>query len=421
MPRVLVISNNCLSLRNSNGRTLFNLLSYLPNENLTNFYVRDEVSDLHTLSNFYRVTDRQALQSWKTRKPADGKIVIDNTKNNEVSKDAKDSKNPLFSLLRDIVWNSGAWRSPSFQNWLDAFNPEIIILQAGDASFLFRLARRIALKRGIPLIIYNTEDYCFKKYNYMSHRFGVFYPLFRSTLYRQVRKAITTASSCIYNSELLKSEYEHHFDHNAEVIMMAASEEVKVQKSNVSNNPLRCTYLGNLGVGRHTSLIEIANVLQSKNLCLDVYGPASEDVISELINAPGVNYHGVVDYQEVQKIIHESDLLIHAESFGDYAIKDLRFAFSTKIADSLASGVPFFLFAPKELACTTYLSPLVPDFVATNKDEMINKLNRFLDGKSVYPWHDKILPIVKKNHSLKENQQRLSAIITEALHKEVKI
>lgn len=420
-PRILVISNNCLSLRNSNGRTLFNLLSYLPSQNLANFYVRDEVSDIPHLSNFYRVTDQQALHAWKTRKPADGKIATEIIQNGETSKTPKDNKNPLFSLLRDVIWTSEAWLSSSFHAWLDVFNPEIIILQAGDAPFLFRLARRLALQRHIPLVIYNTEDYCFKRYNYMSRRFRFFYPLFRHKLYRQVKQAIKAAHTCIYNSEQLKSEYEHHFVHRAEVIMMAATEEINGKHVSTKNDSLRCTYLGNLGVGRHHSLIEIGNVLHQKGLNLDVYGPANENIINELQNALGVSYRGVVDYQEVQNIMRESDLLIHAESFGPYAIKDLRFAFSTKIADSLASGVPFFLYAPKELTCTVYLSPLIPDFVATSKDDMISKLNSFIDGQSTYPWLDKILPIVKQNHSLRANQQHLSAIITEAIHKEARL
>lgn len=421
-PRVLVISNNCLSLRNSNGRTLFNLLSSFPSTNIANFYVRDEVSDIPQLKTFFRVTDRQVFHAWKTHKPADGKIAVKEDEKSEKDQTIKDQKNPLFSLARDMIWNSGAWISQAFQSWLDLFNPEIIILQAGDAPFLFRLARRLAAKRHIPLIIYNSEDYCFKKYNYMSHRFGIFYPLFQMRLFHQVRKAIDAAHTCIYNSEQLKQEYEHHFVHHAEVIMMAATNEpTKTTHGKSDGKLLRSVYLGNLGVGRHRSLIEIASVLHQRGLALDVYGAGSQDIIAELSTAPGIVYHGIITYEEVQKVMGESNLLVHAESFDAYALKDLRFAFSTKIADSLASGIPFFLYAPKELTCSSYLSPLVPDFVATSKEDMTHKLNRFLDGHSPYPWNEKILPIVKENHSLNRNQQRLSAIINDALNEESRL
>lgn len=421
-PRVLVISNNCLSLGNSNGRTLFNLLSSLPSSNIANFYVRDEVSDISQLSNFFRVTDQQAFRAWKTHQPADGIIPNLKDSNSQNGKPAKDHKNPLFSIARDIIWNSNAWQSPSLQLWLNHFSPSVIILQAGDAPFLFRLARRLATKRNIPLIIYNSEDYCFKKYNYMSHRFGVFYPLFHMRLLRQVRKAIRVAHTCIYNSEQLKQEYEHHFAHHAEVIMMAATNEpAKTARVIPSNKPLHCVYLGNLSVGRHHSLIEIATILHQHNLVLDVYGPGSPEIIAELNKVSGIIYHGVIAYEATQKVMMESDLLVHAESFGAYAIKDLRFAFSTKIADSLASGIPFFLYAPKELVCSQYLLPLIPAFVATSKEELPQKLNAFLTGQSSYPWQEKILPFVNNNHAIRKNQQKLAAIIDDALNKEVRL
>ena len=416
-PRLLIISNNCLSLSNSNGRTIYNLLASYPKESIANFYVRDEKSDIDGLSHFFRVTDEEAYKSFKTRRPADGLIKSDvgSSHNNQPISSHNQRKNPLFSIARDIIWNSEAWKGEHFAKWLDDFNPEAILLQGGDAPFLFRLSRKIAIKRGIPLIIHNSEDYCFKKYNYMSHRFGVVYPLFHMRLYRQVKKAIKACSLCIYNSEMLKNEYQNHFNHTAEVLMMSSVFSQKKSTPRTKVDSVRIVYLGNLSVGRHRSLIDIASVLHKRHLQLEIYGRGSQEVLEELSKANGIVYCGVVDYRKVQEIISESNLIIHAESFDDYSIKDLRFAFSTKIADSLASGIPFFLYAPNELACTQYLVPLIPDFVATNHDDMVRKISDFVDGKSFYPWDEKVFPVVTKNHSIDKNQEKFIKMVKNAI------
>ena len=53
--------------------------------------------------------------------------------------------------------------------------------------------------------------------------------------------------------------------------------------------------------------------------------------------------------------MRDSDVLVHAENFNDYYRVDLKYAFSTKIADSLASGtcfMPYVVNDEKELSKT---------------------------------------------------------------------
>ncbi|MFA5481596.1 MAG: glycosyltransferase [Bacilli bacterium] len=417
--RLLIVSNNCLSYANSNGRTLLNLVSSFPDEKIANFYIHDEVPDNNHFSNFYRVTDQEAYQAFKGRGPVGGCVAM-KTKDSQIihkgdAKNGKSRKNPLFSLARELVWKSGAWKANDFASWLDAFNPQAILLQGGDAPFLFALARKIAAKRKIPLVIYNSEDYFFKKYNYMENRYRIFYPIFHNKLVKEMRKAIRSSSLCLYNSDELMKQYTASIPHRAEVIMTSASFSPKDVLSNSHKNAFHISYLGNLSVGRQTSLIEIANVLVEHRLVLDVYGLASDEVRKELEKIPAIKYHGFVSYERVKEIMLASRLLVHAESFGEYAIKDLKHAFSTKIADSLASGVPFFIYAPKELTETQYLMKLIPQFVATNKEELQNKLRAFLAGQSVYLSSENIKSIIDQNHSLANNQAKFKRLLTDII------
>ena len=43
------------------------------------------------------------------------------------------------------------------------FNPDIVLLQAGDCAFMFRLAVEVAEKYNAELVIYNSEGYYFKR------------------------------------------------------------------------------------------------------------------------------------------------------------------------------------------------------------------------------------------------------------------
>ncbi|MFA7193212.1 MAG: hypothetical protein WC131_03755, partial [Bacilli bacterium] len=110
-------------------------------------------------------------------------------------------------------------------------------------------------------------------------------------------------------------------------------------------------------------------------------------------------------YERVKEIILSSDLLIHIESFEEYALKDLKYALSSKIGDYLSSGVPFFVYSPIGMTSTNYLLEFIPDFVATCKVEALFKLKEILTGEIKYPYEEKVRPVVVAHHLLKNNQE----------------
>lgn len=421
--KILIISNNCLSTSNSNGRTIFNLVSNLKDSQIANFYIYDELPELDEFTNFYRVRDVDALKAFTSFKKVGQKIHSKKTINSSLgpidetkSKNTKNLKNPLGSIGREIVWKTPRWRTDEFKAWTDEFNPDVILIQAGDAPFLFKIARKISKKRKIPLVIHNCEDYYFKKYNYMSNRHGCFYPLFRHILKKEVKKVIKYSSVCIYNSEQLKVAYEKEIAHKAVTLMNSSS--FDVSKERKIEQIKNVVYLGNLGLGRLQSLIEIGQVLNEHNLRLHIYGPADQETEKNISEHHFLKYEGLVSYERVREIILESDLVVHAESFDDYMIKDLKHALSTKISDYLSSGTPFFMYAPKGLVSTTYLYNEIPDYVATNKVDLVLKLNDIIEGNVQYPFLAIVKPLVDKNHSLKNNQIKFDTLLIDAIKEE---
>ena len=260
--RVLIISNNALSKTNSNGRTLLNFFGYNGAENIAQFFLQKSEPDFNACKNYFFASDSAVLKAVIKGKSA-GKIVqktefhSEAALSNSVSK-KRIHKNPFTMLVRNFFWSFRYWRK-DFYNWVDDFRPECILFQAGDTPFLYNISVEIAKHYDIPLVIYNSEDYYFKDYNYFKNSgiTGIFYPLFRNILKKAVKSAIDYATVSIDISEDLKKTYDGEFNKNSVAIYTATEVEPVFTRD---KKPI-FSYLGNLGVDRHTGLVKIANAL----------------------------------------------------------------------------------------------------------------------------------------------------------------
>ncbi len=425
-PRLLILSHACLSTTDSNGRTLRNFLIGWPKEKIAQFCLQRNNPDFSVCNNFYCITDREALNAFKLKGTKDGRL--DGDKYAEIIKRMKASpsqthkkgihRNPISMIVRNVVWSSGLWKGKYFNEWLEDFSPEVILIQAGDFAYMFKLARQLSKKYHAPIVLYNSEVYYFKNFDYFGSK-GIkksFYPLFRTMLRRQYRKCMKLVSNSIYACEMIEDEYKKEFKSPSKTIYTAT--EIVPNRSNENNDEFIVSYLGNLGVDRHIGLVAIAEALQniSKDLKLHVYGKIpNERVFSSFKACDGIVYHGFVSYEEVVSIMQKSDLLVHAEHFDDYCKKDLKYAFSTKIADSLASGTCFLLYAPEEMACSKYLIENSAAYVATDYSSLVDMLSKIYFSKEKRDKYiDTALALVKKNHTASENAQKFQNILINA-------
>ncbi len=418
-PRLLILGNSCLSKTNSNGRTLQNFLAGWPADKLAQFFVKNHAPDFSVCKRYFRVTDMQALKAFLGKR-AEGRIITEaEIEVCGIKKERKRSnRNPATMLLREMIWNSRRWQKCGFMQWVDQFSPEIILLQAGDSGFMLRLARSLAKKYNIPLVIYNSEAYYFKKHNYFRHK-GLsqcFYPLFRHYFRKEMTKTLSIASCAVYIHEDLKKLYDQEFSLPSVCIHTAT--ELQPLKYIARNRIPKVTYLGNMGVGRHEQLVELANVLQQvcPEAYLDVYGSIpNKDVKNAFTACPGIRHYGMISYDEVLRTIRESDILVHVENFSDFYKKDSAYAFSTKIADSLASGICFLLYAPKELSCTKYLLDNNAAYVATDKMQLTQQLIQLCnEPDSRFRYLPQAAALARKNHSSAENTVKFQKILLSA-------
>lgn len=405
VPKTLVLGNECLSQATSNGRTLRNFLVGWPKEKLAQFTLQTKHPDFDLCDNYFCTTDTQALHAFLGKGFGGGVIksreeigLSDTTSGGRTR-----SRTALTMLLRELVWNSRRWTKNGFWQWVDEFAPELVLLQAGDCGFMFRLAEDVARKYNIPLVIYNSEGYYFKKFDYFQGK-GLahwVYPIFRKRFCRQFERTMKYAACSIYICKPLQEDYDAALGLPSHTVYTATT--VTPAEDRRDNPVFTTSYLGNIGVGRHEPLAEIANALQSisPDLYLDVYGKIPDERVQAAFDAcPGIRYRGFVSYEQVLEVMGSSDLLVHGENFSDFYREDLKYGFSTKLADSLASGTCFLLYAPEEMACARYLRDNEAAWVAGDREqleEILCKLVHQPQQRSKYL--DRAAELVRRNHS----------------------
>ena len=374
-PKILVISNESLSLQSSNGRTLSLLLKLFDPKNVANFYTGNKVEDPLVCLNYYRVSDLDVFNSFRFNKKKHAEESINSDRRQIVKK-----RTPLTKFFRNLVWKYGRWNKKGLYAWATSFKPDVIVVQAGDSSFIFDLAIRVSKITKAKIIIYNSENYYFKKYDYFKSKGfdHLFYPFFRLSFKKHYKKLVRNSFCTIYSTEDLLSLYSSSFSTKSFVIYTSASKNIASGIAKTKTTTPIFSYSGNLGVGRLKSLQDFGDVLNGidSNMHIDVYGKLPNNL--ELENKKGILYRGVVPYKEVTKIIENSDVVVHVESFEDFYKKDLEYAFSTKIADLLKSSKCFVLYCPKQLSCYKYLKKYNAAYLASNQEELADVLKSII-------------------------------------------
>lgn len=418
--RVLVISNNCFSPSNSNGRTLGNLFYGWPKECLAQMCVIAKDPMWELCDNYYCLEDQTVLDAFMHCKKAVGRRLVKQETSSD-SSTAVDTQRKHVGrktlpriMMREIVWAAKRWQSKDFEQWVDDFNPDLVVLQFGDSSFMIDIALSVAKSRNIPLVVYNTEGYYFfnKFWYYRSAWDEILFPLFKQSYRKSVRRLMQYATHSVYLNDELKEDYDEEF-HKPSTVIYNSSSMQRFTSPLFADKVPHISYLGGLGHGRDLAIMDVGKVLQSidTRFYIDVYGPADKDVLKRLSNAKGVKYHGMVSYDKVIDIINESDVLFHVEPISeDY--NHLKYGFSGKIADSVSSGKCFVLYAPKELACSKYIIETGAGWFADNKAKLkeviVNIMNNTKERNAVL---EKAKVVAEKNHSFEGNARKFQNIL----------
>ncbi len=411
--KLLIISNEPLSNTSSNGRTLRNFLLEIPKDQKAQFYIHGD-PDKEACSNFYRISDKDALNAFFFKQKR-----VESPSNNSSENNKKQvNKNCFTMVIRDIVWRSYRWWKKDFDRFIEDFSPNVVLLQAGDSPFMFSIALKIAKKYKLPLIMYNSEEYVLKKKIYSSaSKFSIWRQILQNRLKRVYNQFVENASCCIYNTDYLAEKYKKQYPHHKKISVLYTVSELTKIRDNSINDRFSLLYCGNLGVGRVFSLDELAKILYhiDENAVLDVYGTFPDDESKQILcSNPNVHYGGVVPYEKIPCLMSNASMLLHCEN--SERLEDLRGAFSTKIADSLASGRPFIVYATRKYPFVQYLERYDCAHIADNSDELELSLKKCIsDVNYRNKYIQNALKVAESNHSVKQNCLIMEKILKDIL------
>jgi hypothetical protein len=412
-PRVLVISNTAIKRSNSNGLCLLNVLSSIPVSNLVSFYIQNTYPDKGVVSSSFRLTDSEKLHSYFKGK-ANGTIIDDSLIVDSKDQDIQQGsgKESFFRhLVREAVWQHGKWNRKKFFDWIAALKPTVILFMNGRSPFMFDITREVSEKFNIPVVIFSSED----EYWHKPKAGNLWDLILRKKLKKATLKLNKRVAHVITFNDKLKGLYEAEF-HLPVTTIMPSSDEMPVKAINSNGNLF---YGGNLKPYRFEALAEISRALltvQSPRK-IEVYSnDVDANIRSRITSLPNVVLHEAVTRTALEPLRKEAYLLIHFESSSKKAKPLIQNAFSSKIADCLSSGIPFFVYAPNYCGFSAYFDAN-PNAVCYVKDqkELELSLSKVLNDE-VYRNElvKNALTLAQKNHSIEKNAALTKSILLEA-------
>lgn len=171
------------------------------------------------------------------------------------------------------------------------------------------------------------------------------------------------------------------------------------------NVPIRIVYAGNLYYGREETLFKIANAIKEVNkaevkILLEIYTSAeiTENIDNKLNIYNASKIMGSKSYDDIIRIMHEADIVLHVESFLDKNIKSVRLSYSTKISDCLQSGSMLLAIGPRNIASIEETIVIPGAYVVSEEQKIGIAIEDIVAKKAEIPNRAKQINDYAKEH-----------------------
>lgn len=418
--KILLISHNPFSTYQSMGKTFVSLFGSFEKSELCQLYIYPTVPDVDACQSYYRITDKDILK-FCYRFRVNGKEVAPNInvhsiyelKADEKIYNSPKNKSESRKLIRDMMWKTVPWYNKRLKQWLAEEAPTCIFLAPGYAKFIYDIALKISRDYSIPIITYICDDYYFAAdpgnwMGDMQHRL----------LQKKIQKIVSKSKLIVGISKEITEKYAAHFSVKTALIMTGSNLDV-VQEITPKKSIKSFSYFGNIGLKRETSLADIGRALDEINqernteYHLNIYtGTQSEAVQSALQDIESVRMCGFLAGEAFIREFSNADCLIHVEAFDAHTTNLVSGSISTKIADSLASGIPMLAYAPKGIASVEHLRRNECAFIADQRSCLKDVLCQILDdGKKRKRISENAVRTANRYHVSSKNSDYLKLLI----------
>lgn len=409
--RVLIISNNCFSKSQNMGKTLSSIFCTFNTSEVCQLYFYSSTPDISVCHDFYRISDYDLIQGklfGKIGKVIDSSIDMTNklyeTEQIQKAYSSFNRDNSLVNLARTFLWDIARWNSPALDQWIRLMNPDCIFFASGDTVFSYKIVWKISQKYNLPIISYVCDEYY---YGY--HPSNILGYIYGNILKKWMKKIFQASRQFAVICNPLGELYQNEF--KKEYYVLNTGNEIRFNRVKDTKQSNCLSYLGNIGLNRWKSLIQIGQVLDEYNQLyfqeykLNIYsGETNSQILTSFGKVKSIQFMGKISPQECLEKMQSSIAVIHTESFDIYDIKRVKYSMSTKIADSLASGTCLFAYGSLELASIQYLYENQCAIVATSLVDLKSKLYDLLENEELRAkCIKKALILAKAKHDSQKN------------------
>ena len=420
--KVLIISHNPVSAQSNMGKTFLSLFSKFDSSELCQLYIYPTVPNVRSCGSFFRITDKQVLKSLLQRKHPGGEILPEQIREDQATYEkasdeslyrSRKNKSALRRLLRDAMWELSRWYGPELKAWLDRENPDCIFVAPGVAKFIHNFAMRIAGDRRIPVVTYICDEYYF-----VSEPESALDKLRLKLLKEKIEALMAQTDHLVTISRELKTEYSQTFRVGATHLLTGAAFDA-AQEPHLVDEPRIISYFGNVRCNRYISLGQIGKTLDAINrergtdYALHIYTAEKDpEILASLERYRSVKLCGFVAGEAFVQALRSAQLLLHVEAFDEASIDFVKHSVSTKIADSLASGVPFLAYGPEDISSMQHLLRHQCAITATSPEELRDMLLRALtDGEERRRVAERAILVAGRYHNSDKNSEKLRVLL----------
>lgn len=431
--KVLIISHNPITTYQNMGKTMLSLFASFDKAELCQLYIYPTIPNIDRCNSYFRITDKDIIRAFplrgvKGKKISSEEIHVDHQMfecpaDQKIYK-TKHNHNPILMIMRDIAWRVSRVWTLSLREWIELEKPDIIFVAPGRGGFIYDLAMKIHKTYNLPLISYICDDYYFTKSR------NLMQCIYNCHLRQKIKKLMINSEKVIGICNELSQRYFVEFQTPTQTLMTGANftnptKQITCEWEQSTNCEI--TYFGNIRCNRYVSLKEIGQALDLINeenhtsYKLRIFSAETDiSILNEFNKVKSIDFCGYISGEKYEKEFQKSKILCHVEAFDKESIEKVRYSVSTKIADSLASGVPLFAYGPSDVASISYLLNNQCAIVCAKQDELKRQLQHlFQGGFDLESITKKALKVAKSNHDAILNSTRLYDGMMEVLyHKE---
>lgn len=399
-PKILIVSDATWADDNNIGNTFSNLFKDWPKNNIGMIYTRSDMHNTSVCDTFFQISEIRLIKRFFSSHIKTGnKIDIVDLENSDIKKKLKKDEEAgkilyrfflkhrwnIFLTGRELLWKIGDWKTKELDEFIDEFNPDIVLSLACPGMYMNRLQQYIIKRSKAKSIIYFVDDV------YSNKRFNLS-PIFwfnRQITRKGIRKTVSMCDLVYTIIDKQKKEYDSFFDVNSKILNKGGDFSESLNFKNDDSKPIKLIYTGNITSGRWETLVKIGEALDKINksytkATLSIYtkNQLHGKIDKAFKEIKSIEFKGSIDANQVKEVQNRGDILVHVESMKLKEKLETRLSFSTKLVDYFERGKCILAVGWKEAASISYLKENTAAIVIDNIEDIELVLNEVLNNQA---------------------------------------